>query len=114
MRILGGAALGGKDVVVSLGALCREKLGSACSQPLLDFLGYLDAKPAPPRAVQSPGMERGMGSRGWGGPDRPFSSQKELLLSQGCIVAITLVAPLPSDVFQVEGKSREMSCKKCK
>lgn len=36
-----------------------------------------------------------------------FSSQKELVLSQGCVVAITLVAPLPSDVFQVEGKSRE-------
>lgn len=36
-----------------------------------------------------------------------FLVKMNCFLSQGCTVAITLVGPLPSDVFQVEGKSRE-------
>jgi len=58
LRVWGEAALDGKDFGVCLGALCREKLGSACSQPLLDAFGSLGAKPVPVRAVQPPGMER--------------------------------------------------------
>ena len=72
MRIWREAALDRKNFGVSLGALCREKLGSVCSQPLLDSFGSPDAKPAPLRAVQPPGMERGMGGWGWGEQDRPF------------------------------------------
>lgn len=85
--------------------MLREAVLSGLS--LLDSFGSLNSKPVPLRAAQ-PQVWR----EKWEAGDEEsktdhFSSQNELLLSQGCTVAITLVAPLPSDVFQVEGKSRE-------
>lgn len=76
-------------------SLCLASLGAWVPKPCL-------------REQSSPKEWREKWESGDGeGKTDHFSSQKELLLSQGCTVAITLVAPLPSDVFQVEGKSRE-------
>lgn len=67
---------------------------------LLDSFGSLNSKPVPLRAAQ-PQVWR----EKWDEESKTdnFSSQNELLLSEGCTVAITLVAPLPSDVFRWRG-----------
>lgn len=53
MRILEAAALDRRDLGVSLGTVCRGKLGSVCSQPLLDSFGSLGAKHTSERSPAS-------------------------------------------------------------
>lgn len=70
---------------------------------LLDSFGSLNSKPVPLRAAQPQVWREKWEARDEESKTDHFSSQNELLLCEGCTVAITLVAPLPSDVFRWRG-----------
>lgn len=104
MKIL--VTLDKKDFGVTQGAVCRGKLGSVGCLCLTHLGAWI-----PNLCLWEQPSPRYGERKGWLGMRRArqtiFLVKMSCFLSQGCTVAITLVGPLPSDIFQVEGKSRE-------